>query len=117
MEAVNFLQERRVLPSARICPNNHLEKLYFGKKNRNSSNGDQEQHSGRYHDLFRLLACIEHRIIKKSPGFDHYTVNLTYNFVDPTTGAYTQIIERLRGSQNGETKNIGEQLAIMYIHT
>jgi len=31
-EAVNFLQERGVLPSARICPNNHLAKLYFGKE-------------------------------------------------------------------------------------
>ncbi|KAF0756103.1 dual specificity protein phosphatase CDC14B-like [Aphis craccivora] len=97
-DAVNFLLERRVLPSARIYPNNHLENFYFGKKNRNSSNGDQEQHSGRYHDLFRLLACIEHRIIKKSPVFDHYTVNHTYNFVDPTTEAHTQMIERLWGS-------------------
>ncbi|KAF0703846.1 lachesin-like [Aphis craccivora] len=31
-EAVYFLQERRVLPSARICPNNYLAKLYFGKE-------------------------------------------------------------------------------------
>ncbi|CAI6368749.1 unnamed protein product [Macrosiphum euphorbiae] len=31
-EAVQFLQERGVLPSVRICQNNHLAKLYFGKE-------------------------------------------------------------------------------------
>ncbi|KAF0752823.1 dual specificity protein phosphatase CDC14B-like [Aphis craccivora] len=85
-----------------------LSEQSLGKtKNRNSSNGDQEQHPGRYHDLFRLLACIEHRIIKKSPGFDHYTVNHLYNFFDPTTGAHTQMIERLWGSAKWRNKNIG----------
>jgi len=41
----------------------------------------------------------------KSSGFHHYTVNHTYNFVDPTTGAHTQTIERLWGSAKWRNKN------------
>jgi hypothetical protein len=41
----------------------------------------------------------------KSSGFHHYTVNHTYYFVDPTTGAHTQTIERLWGSTKWRNKN------------
>jgi len=37
-EAINFLQERGVLSSARICPSNYLAKLYLGKKKRDFGN-------------------------------------------------------------------------------
>ncbi|KAE9544586.1 hypothetical protein AGLY_000128 [Aphis glycines] len=37
-EAVYFLQECGVLPSARICSNNHLTKLYFGNVNIRNDN-------------------------------------------------------------------------------
>lgn len=37
-------------------------------------------------------------------GFQHNTVNHTYNFVDPNTGAHTQNIERLWGSAKWSNK-------------
>lgn len=36
--------------------------------------------------------------INEKASFKHQTVNYTYNFVDPTTDAHTQNIERLWGS-------------------
>jgi hypothetical protein len=37
-------------------------------------------------------------------GYEHLTVNHTYNFVDPDTGANTQRIERLWGSAKWRNK-------------
>lgn len=40
-------------------------------------------------DCWCTYQCLEFE------GFQHYTVNHTYNFIDSNTGAHTQNIERL----------------------
>jgi len=38
-------------------------------------------------------------------GFQHFTVNHRYNFIDPETSAHTQTIERLWGSTKWRNKS------------
>ncbi|XP_023243935.1 uncharacterized protein LOC111641917 [Centruroides sculpturatus] len=59
-----------------------------------------EQESTIYSDCWRAYKTDE----LERAGYSHFTVNHKYNFVDPTTGAHTQNIERLWGSAKWRNK-------------
>ena len=51
-------------------------------------------------------------------GFEHWTVNHSYHFVDPDTGAHTQTVERFWGllkEQNKRNRGTPRELMPMYI--
>lgn len=75
-------------------PNRQTETLLTAVKN------NIQEGTTIYSDCWRAYNT---ELLRES-GFDHYTVNHTYNFVDPTTGAHTQTIERFWGSAKWRNK-------------
>ena len=81
--SVAFLQQRGIIHNPRQCANGHAMAIQY----RNTGSDRRAVFYQEQPDLWAAYGGIQQM------GYPHYTVNHTYNFIDPITGAHTQNVE------------------------
>ncbi|KAG8272075.1 hypothetical protein J6590_098714 [Homalodisca vitripennis] len=120
-EAVVFFQQRGLLPVTKLCEG-RLAVKYFGEQYpfwKCNVKPCKKKVGFRVGNTIVVDCWKEYKTSElESAGFEYYiSVNHSYNFVDPETGANTQRVERMCGSAKWRNKVQRRTRSIIWIPT